>query len=97
MRILLFSSLFRLLSGAGLAEIPAVPGGPGILVNPCVFVATISLSHPTLMLSLAFEAPPFRDFSGAISALAPNWGGVLCSVGFHSRSSGCFARYGSLA
>ena len=32
---LVFSILCRLFSGAGLTEIPAVPGGPGISVNPC--------------------------------------------------------------
>ena len=34
-RIFLLSPLVRPFSGAGLTEIPAVPGGPGISVNPC--------------------------------------------------------------
>ena len=79
---------FRPFSGSGLIEIPAVPGGPGILINPSG--SWTSSRPPTRTSSAARPSRPLRSraFSGCFGVFSGLflWAFSRLVV---SRKSGC--------
>ena len=78
---------FRPFSGSGLIEIPAVPGGPGILINPSG--SWTSSRPPTRTSSAARPSRPFGPvrFSGCFGFSPVFFFGVFPSC--VSRKPGC--------